>query len=157
MYITVLDIKTNKIKMSFDIDVDLTRAILDEEEADIRDFQLNKQEFMDLSISKDDLKVMIGECEANIKDHKKIIAKHEKSIIVEQEKIDELLVLLSASDFEAALDGIDFAKNRTLKLYCKNGTLRKEVQQPKVTQADKRKEFFEKQKQKQQQKPTHRR
>lgn len=140
--------------MSFDIDVDLAKAIIDEEDADIKDFQLNKQEFLDLSITKDDLKVMIGECEANIKDHKKIIAKHEKSIIVEQEKIDELMILLSAADFEAALDDIDFAKNRTLKLYCKNGTLRKEVQQPKVKQADKRKEFFEQHKKKA---PTHKR
>lgn len=134
--------------MSFDIDVDLAKAILDEEDADIKDFQLNKQEFLDLSISKDDLKVMIGECEANIRDHKKIIAKHEKSVVIEQEKIDELMILLSAADFEAALDDIDFAKNRTLKLYCKNGTLRKEVQQTKtkMSQSDKRKDFFEKQK-----------
>ncbi len=134
--------------MSFDIDVDLAKAILDEEDAEIKDFQLNKQEFLDLSISKDDLKVMIGECEANIRDHKKIIAKHEKSIVIEQEKIDELGILLSAADFEAALNDIDFAKNRTLKLYCKNGTLRKEVSQPqtKMSQSDKRKDFFEQQK-----------
>lgn len=132
--------------MSFDIDVDLAKLILDEEDAEIKDFQLNKQEFLDLSISKDDLKVMIGECEANVKDHKKIIAKHEKSIVIEQEKIDELLLLLTATDFEAALDGIDFAKNRTLKLYCKNGTLRKEVVQTKVSQVDKRKDFLEQQK-----------
>jgi hypothetical protein len=87
---------------------------------------------LDLEISKEDVDIMIGECEENIRSHQRIIDKHAKDILKEKARIDELLAILSASDFNAALKVPE--KFDTLTLYKKHGTVKKEiVVQEKIT------------------------
>lgn len=80
---------------------------------------------LDLEISKEDIDIMMGECEENIRSHQRIIDKHTKDIMKEKARIDELLAILSASDFNAALKIPE--RFDTLTLYKKYGTIKKDI------------------------------